>query len=128
MTKVLKYYLSPGNLTYKEYIMHCDEINALGWENTYTWPAIMFNQISVNEKYLEKAVKGIGAADLFIAVLPAKENTLIETGMAYAWCKDVFVVDKSTDIQYYPGITHVTGDGKELVALLRKQYLYIVNR
>lgn len=135
---MLKFYLSPGGLTCFEYSRLCEEVSALGWKLTFSWPVKSFSpEFKPTPALIEKSVAGIGGAELFIAVLPGNSNTLVELGLAYVWCQEIALCTQNA--AYFapahpscihqallPGITHFIGKPSELPALLKHYYLYLV--
>ncbi len=132
------FYISPSSLSYRQYAIIHTAALSYGWTAPWTWARESFRpDVHFKEATLKRALRGLGRADIFIAVIPGTGSTCIEIGMAYTLCEAMFLVARDpvhftqtglsdAHLSALPGIKRICCELNEIPSMLKKEYLYLV--
>lgn len=82
-------------MSYPNYFKICNACNAFGWQSPWVWSRESFSPTYlVYPKTLMQSIRALARVDIYIACLPGTCSTLIEIGLAYKTCEEVFLCAK----------------------------------
>ena len=133
------FYVSPSSMSYPNYLNICNACAGFGWHSPWVWSRESFRpDYLACPKTLTQSIKALARVDIFIACLPGTGSTLVEIGLAYKTCEELFLCAKDpvyfqqaiglgdAHLAVLPGIRRAVCPPEEVPMVLRSEYCHLV--
>ncbi len=126
-------------MSYPNYLNICNACNSYGWHSPWVWSRESFRpDCLIYPKTLTQCIKALARVDLFIACVPGTCSTLVEIGLAYSSCEEIFLCARDpvyfqqtiglgdAHLAALPGIKRAVCRPEEIPKALRSEYYHLV--
>ncbi len=126
-------------MSYINYANICNACNSFGWQAPWVWSRESFRpDYLVYPTTLMKSIKALARVDIYIAFLPGTCSTLVEIGLAYSSCEELFLCAKDpvyfrqtsglgdAHLTALPGIRRAVCRPEEIPGVLRSEYRNLI--
>lgn len=133
------FYLSPSGFSYNQYCLIVSSVLAFGWSLSYAWPRYSFSiDYTLKSNTLKKVIRALSRTDIYIATIPGTCSSLLEIGLAYSLCEEVFLAARNlvhftqtglsdAYLAELPSIKKVCCEINDIPFELKKEYLYLLD-
>jgi len=134
------FYISPSSFDYQSYCKLANACIGFGWSAPWLWSQEAFNNdCLIYPTTLKKSIRAFSRVDIFIAYLPGTPGTMIEIGLAYGSCEELFICAGSpvyfiqtgglvdAHLAALPKLRRAVCEQEEIAQALATEYAYLIN-